>query len=238
MKNSSMFRKGVVDSVPIVISFLFVFSGVGALYKEHGINLLDTMLASAMIFAAPLQVSALKALENHELTAALALTVMVNFRFFMMSIVMSQYFKGVGKAKVLAGMIMLSASTYTVSHSTLKAADISDGKSQFSYYLGVAWPSYLVAILATLLGYMLASYMDYSSVAGIVVMILPIHFTALTAKQSANPLAVASTFLGGFCAPALQEISSEWATIVVALIAGAAMALLQEHRTSVARIMK
>ncbi|QLL11841.1 AzlC family ABC transporter permease [Pseudomonas chlororaphis] len=213
-------RRGIIDSIPVAVSFFFVFASLGALYQEKGIQLLDAALGTALIFAAPLQVTGVDVVSNGQIVAALALTVLVNFRFLFMSMVASQYFVGVAKAKVLFSMLMFSASTYAVTHYHLKSSGVRNGASQFRYYLGVSVPSYLVAITATIFGFLLSSRVDYASIEMFMVMILPLHFTALTAKNSGQGFTVLATLIGGLCAPLLIELDSVWLMVGLPVVVG------------------
>lgn len=210
----------MIDSIPVAVSFFFVFASLGALYQEKGIQLMDTALGTALIFAAPLQVTGVDVVSNGQIVAALALTLLVNFRFLFMSMVASQYFVGVSRVKVLFSMLMFSASTYAVTHYHLKSSGITSGKSQFRYYLGVSVPSYLVAIAATVFGFLLSSRVDYASLEMFIVMILPLHFTALTAKNSGQGFTVLATIVGGLCAPLLVELDSVWLMVGLPVVAG------------------
>lgn len=219
-------RQGMVDALPVVVSFLFVFSSLGALYHEKGVGFLHTLLGSALIFAAPLQVSNVDAIANSHLLAGVMLTLLVNFRFLFMSLIMTQYFYGVPRTQVFLAMLMFSASTFAVTHAHLKSSSLKDGTSQFNYYLGVCVPSYSMAVIATAGGYWLADYVNYSSWDSYITMILPIHFTALVAKNSANGMTVIATLIGGFCAPLLNGVDSLWFTVTLPVIGGIALAFI------------
>lgn len=231
MALNAYFKRGLKDSVPIMISFFFVFSALGALYHERGYHFFDTALGTIAIFAGPLQISLVDILARGQVFTALALTVLINFRFLFMAMVASQYFKGVSKVKVFLSLQMFSASTYAVSHAHFQSEEVNDGESQFRYFLGVAAPSYGVAVLATIIGYLGVSYFNYSSVALFAAMVLPIHFTALTAKNSKKGFTVLATVLGGIGAPILVN-HSEWLMVLVPVACGIALAALETKRQS------
>ncbi|CDG16221.1 AzlC family ABC transporter permease [Xenorhabdus doucetiae] len=48
----------MADSLPVCISFFFIFTSIGALYQSHGVPLTETLVGSLLIYAAPLQVAA------------------------------------------------------------------------------------------------------------------------------------------------------------------------------------
>ncbi|MDC9594064.1 AzlC family ABC transporter permease [Xenorhabdus sp. IM139775] len=133
----------MADSLPVCISFFLIFTSIGALYQSHGVPLMETLMGSLLIYAAPLQVAAVGYLADGAVLSVIILALLINFRFFLMAMVMSQYFQGIPKRNVLLSMLGFSASTYTVTHSHLSAENITDGKSQFHFYLGVAVPCFL-----------------------------------------------------------------------------------------------
>ncbi len=224
---NSLFRKGMLDSLPVCISFFLIFASVGALYQNKGISLIETMAGSVFTFAAPLQVAVVNYLANGVFLSVIILTLIINFRFFLMSMVMSQYFHGISKGKILLSMLAFSASTYTVTHAHLIAEKISDGKSQFNYYLGVSIPSFVIAVLATLLGYVSSNYLNYDSISLFLMMLIPIHFSSLAAKRAGKDLSVFVTLIGGICAPFINEINIQLMDIVIPIIVGMCIAFYE-----------
>ncbi|QLL12576.1 AzlC family ABC transporter permease [Pseudomonas chlororaphis] len=217
-------RQGVVDAMPVAVSFLFVFSSLGALYHEKGVHFISALLGTLLIFAAPLQVSSVDAITNNHIVAGVILTLLINFRFLFMSLVSNQYFLNVSRLKVFIAMLMFSASTFAVTHAHLQSSRLKDGKSQFYYYLGVCVPSYVMAVAATISGYLLSDYVNYTSWETFITMILPIHFTALVAKNVGNRLTVIATLVGGICAPLLNGVDSLWFTVGLPVICGIVLA--------------
>ncbi len=223
----SLFRKGLLDSLPICISFFLIFASVGALYQNKGLSLIETITGSILIFAAPLQVAVVNYLADGVFFSIIILTLIINFRFFLMSMVMSQYFQDIPKSKILLSMLAFSASTYTVTHAHLTSSSIYDGRSQFNYYLGVSIPSFIIAILATLLGYLSSDYLNYDSMSLFLVMLIPIHFSSLAAKRSGKDLSVFATLIGGVCTPLINEINIQLIDIAIPIMVGVAIAFYE-----------
>ncbi|MDC9590806.1 AzlC family ABC transporter permease [Xenorhabdus sp. XENO-10] len=230
------FRKGMVDSLPVCVSFFLMFASIGALYQNHGVPLTETLVGSLLIYAAPLQVAAVGYLADETVFSVIILALLINFRFFLMAMVMSQYFHGIPKRKILPSMLGFSASTYTVTHSHLSAENITDGKSQFNFYLGVAIPCFVITFCATLLGYLSAEHLNYESVSLFLVMLVPIHFASLTAKRSGKDMSVLATVMGGLCAPLLNEVDMKVMDLVIPILCGIGIALwerkIRQDKTS------
>lgn len=218
-------KQGVIDAIPLMVSLFFVFSSVGALYQENGLAFSQAVAGSALIFAAPLQIALLDIIANHQMVTGIALTMLINFRFLLMAMVMAQHFKKASKLKIGVAMMTLTASTYAVTHVYLKT--ITDSQAQMHYYLSVGIPSYLIAILATLCGFMFSRYMHYSTIESLIAMIIPIHFTALTAKNTQQPLIAWATLIGGLCTPFLAELSSNGLKIGTPILVGTLLAFIE-----------
>ncbi|WP_273548493.1 AzlC family ABC transporter permease [Xenorhabdus khoisanae] len=217
----------MVDSLPVCISFFLIFTSIGALYQSHGVPLMETLIGSLLIYAAPLQVAAVGYLADGAALSVIILALLINFRFFLMAMVMTQYFQGIPKRNILLSMLGFSASTYTVAHSYLSAENVSDGKSQFHFYLGVAIPCFVVTFCATLLGYISAEHLNYESLSLFLVMLVPIHFATLTAKRSGKDLSVLATVMGGLCAPLLNEVDMKLMDLAVPVLCGIVIALIE-----------
>jgi len=84
------FNQGVIDSIPIWISFFFIFSSIGAIYSYHGYSLVFAVLNSALIFAAPLQIYFLENSFN-SIFLIIAASLLINFRFMLMSHLVNLY---------------------------------------------------------------------------------------------------------------------------------------------------
>ncbi|WP_139837506.1 AzlC family ABC transporter permease [Xenorhabdus beddingii] len=223
-----LFRKGMVHSLPVCISFFLIFTSIGALYQSHGVPLMETLIGSLLIYAAPLQVAAVGYLADGAILSVIILALLINFRFFLMAMVMSQYFQGIPKRNILLSMLGFSASTYTVTHSHLSAENITEGKSQFHFYLGVAVPCFVITFCATLLGYVSAEYLNYESLSLFLAMLVPIHFASLTAKRSGKDMSVLATVMGGLCAPLLNEMAMKLMDLALPVLCGMVIAFIEQ----------
>nr|WP_272903095.1 AzlC family ABC transporter permease [Xenorhabdus sp. Sc-CR9] len=219
----------MVHSLPVCISFFLIFASIGALYQSHDVPLLETLVGSLLIYAAPLQVAAVGYLADGALFSVIILALLVNFRFFLMAMVMTQYFQGIPKRNILLSMLGFSASTYTVAHSHISAENIADGKSQFHFYLGVSIPCFVITFCATLLGYISAEHLNYESLSLFLVMLLPIHFASLTAKRSGKDMSVLATIMGGACAPLLNEIDIKLMDLAIPILCGVVIAFIERN---------
>ncbi|MDC9581881.1 AzlC family ABC transporter permease [Xenorhabdus sp. PR6a] len=219
----------MADSLPVCISFFFIFTSIGALYQSHSVPLTETLVGSLLIYAAPLQVAAVGYLADGAVLSVIILALLINFRFFLMAMVMSQYFHGIPKRDILLSMLGFSASTYTVTHSHLSAENITDGKSQFHFYLGVAIPCFVITFCATLLGYASAEHLNYQSFSLFLVMLVPIHFASLAAKRAGKDRSVLATMMGGVCTPLLNELDMKFVDLALPILCGIGIAFIERR---------
>jgi len=216
------FVEGCIDSIPVCISFAFLFFAVGNLCATHHYSLAQAASMTALVFAAPLQVFIVQNGETLSLAALVVACVLINFIFLIMSSMLSEKFKKIALAKVLLSIPMLSASTFTLSN--LKG----ESGSPFHYYLGVGAAAIGTALAATVGGTIAAAKSD-AYINDVVAIILPVHFTALTALMWPKLRPVLITVLSFLVAP----IAGHWLgklTVVVMPFVMASLFLLWEKK--------
>jgi predicted branched-subunit amino acid permease len=195
------FLSGCIDSIPICVSFGFVFFSVGSLCATYGFTSTQAAAMTATIFAGPLQVFIVQSGESVTLWGLLIASFLINFRFLIMASALSEKFRDVPLFQLLLSIPMLSASTFTLAN----RKDEEPGSALFGYYLGVGGVGMLVAIIATLAGTVVASRSD-PFVTALVNMILPIHFTVLMAIGWPKLRPIIVTVVSFFLAP----IAGHW----------------------------
>ena len=196
----SPFLQGCTDSLPVCLSFLFLFSSIGALSRAAGFSLLQAAVMTLTVHAAPLQVFVTQHSETLTAVSLVGATLLVNFRFLIMSSALMGEFRAVPLWKMLLSTQLLSVSTFTLS--TTKKGHVA---SLYQYYLGCGASTLAAAFLATLLGIFISAEQN-GLIAGLVGMILPIHFTALTGLTwpKTRPVLVTGS---GF---ALTPVAAHW----------------------------
>lgn len=210
-----VFFTGVRDSGPICTAFSLLFLSIGALSTSRGLSSGQALAMSAFVFAAPLQAALLAPKHGFAFGAVLATSLIVNFRFSIMAAALAAQLPGVPLHRLLATAPILSASSFTVSHSAFQRDTIAQ---RFPYFLGVASAGYCVALVATWIGAVYVSGLHSRLLDGLLVMILPIHFTALTASRWPKLAPIAATFAGFAAAPFLQHAIPQFGEIVAPLV--------------------
>lgn len=220
MINNGVFKQGVKDSIPVCLSFFFIFASLGSICHTNNLTSLNSVFMTVGIFAAPVQGAILYSLQHKlDYIYVAFLAFIINFRFLLNSAVLAPYFKNTKLFHLFIMTLMFSASTFTVSYIKYKS-DESITDHRLEYFYGVAIPSYTVAILATLFGYMFIKTIDNQIITAIFTIVLPLHFSALTAKRYPNIAAIFATLSGFIGMPFVLSFKSSFADIVFAIIMG------------------
>ncbi len=211
-RKRSAFIEGCIDASPVSLTFVFLFFSIGAASSEAGFTALQAMVMTLTVHAAPLQVFLTQHGVSLTVMSILLTTLVVNFRFVIMSSVLAEHFKGVPLWKSLLCAQLLSISTFTLSTGKKDKIDNLHG-----YYLGCGVSTLSVAVIATVAGFWISTEQGpyLKAVIGI---ILPVHFTALAALSwpKLKPLLV--TMAGFALTPVAGRFLQEYQIFVVPFV--------------------
>ncbi|MDI2592088.1 AzlC family ABC transporter permease [Pseudomonas sp. 681] len=209
------FVKGCIDSLPVCLAFMFMFFSIGVLLATAGFSLFQSVIMTLTVHAAPLQVFVGQSDGNIGVWALIMITLVVNFRFMIMSSVLCEQFKSVSLAKMMWSVQLLSVSTFTLAN-----ARKGDTQDNYRYFLGCGLSSLFVAVLATFLGYVIRADLGMMAYA-VIAMILPIHFTALVGMSWPKWRPVIATAIGFVATPIVGAWLGVYHVFIVPLLLGA-----------------
>ncbi|PTU00941.1 branched-chain amino acid ABC transporter permease [Pseudomonas sp. HMWF031] len=212
---SDAFFNGCIDSIPVCLAFMFMFFSIGVLLASAGFSLTQSIVMTLAVHAAPLQVFIGQSDGNIGVWTLIMITLVVNFRFLIMSSVLCEQFKSVSLAKMIWSVQLLSVSTFTLANSKK-----DNPHDSYRYYLGCGLSSLSVAVFATLLGYVIRADLGVMAYA-LIAMILPIHFTALVGMSWPKWKPVAATAIGFAATPVVGAWLGMYHVFVVPLLLGA-----------------
>lgn len=219
MIKNPLFKAGMIDSLPICLSFSFIFTSIGAICHTNNISEINTILMPLTIFAAPLQIVIIYSLQHDLNFLYIAfISFVINVRFLLNSAVISPYFKKVKLQKTLIAMFFLNASVFTVSYTKYKTEDLKN--NHLNYYFGVAIPCYIVAFIATIFGYFIVKDFQNHNIGLIFTIVLPLHFAALTAKRYPDLFAIIATLSGFIGMPFILSLKSHFVDVIYAICIG------------------
>ena len=216
------FRAGMIDSIGVGISFVFLFVSTGALCVASHLSFWQSILMTALIFAAPLQIIILQHIgaASPELWLVFVLSLLVNFRFFLMTAAFFPYFKHQRTSHLLMGLFGLSASSFAISFPEFKN---NPRVNHFQYYLGSMLVCYVTGVISTGIGFELAHSIQSPYLMAILAMILPINFTLLTAKYWPKFKPIIITLLGFVLFPIVHSLAPQLALLILPLVLAAVL---------------
>ncbi|MBV6824196.1 AzlC family ABC transporter permease [Pseudomonas sp. PD9R] len=209
------FVKGCIDSIPVCLAFMFMFFSIGVLLASAGFSLIQSIVMTLAVHAAPLQVFIGQSDGGIGVGALIMITLLVNFRFMIMSSVLCEQFKSISLTKMMWSVQLLSVSTFTLANSTKTSA-----LDSYRYYLGCGITSLSVAVFATIMGYLIRADLGVMAYA-VIAMILPIHFTALVGMSWPKWRPVVATAIGFIATPIVGSWLGVYHVFVVPLFLGA-----------------
>lgn len=222
----SDFVQGCIDSAPVCIAFVFMFFSIGVLLASAGFSLVESVMLTVLVHAAPLQVFIGQSGGSAGLWALVAITLLVNFRFMIMSSVLCEQFKSVSLLKMILSVELLSVSTFT-----LASARKDKALDSYRYYLGCGISSLSVAVIFTGVGYVMRTDLN-PMIMSVIGMILPIHFTALAAMSWPKWRPVLATIAGFIATPLAGAGLGAYQVFVVPLLLGALFLVVDKLKSN------
>lgn len=218
----SSFTEGCLDSTPVCLTFMFLFFSIGAACHRAGFTGLQALVMTFTVHAAPLQVFVAQHGASLTVMSILFTTLLVNFRFLIMSSVLTEHFKGVPLWKSLLSAQLLSISTFTLSNTKKGLID-----NVYNYYLGCGVSTLCVAIFATGVGYWVSGEQN-ALLQSLIGVILPIHFTVLASLSWPKLKPLLATVAGFVLTPLAGHYLHDYQIFVVPFLLGGAFLLWDE----------
>lgn len=209
------FREGARAAIPVCFGFFGITMALGIAAHAAGLSLGETVLMSAVVFAAPAQFPAIDLLPlTGQAVQILLSTFVINLRFAIMSFTLAPHFGRVRKAALMPAAHLISVSTFAVSFLGFQKKSVQD---KFLYFLGVAIPSYTCYVLGTAVGYLFGVRIPGGFEEGIQ-FVFPAYLSALLAaelKERQTILLVGVAFL---TTPVVERLVPGWGLILNAVI--------------------
>jgi 4-azaleucine resistance transporter AzlC len=143
-------KKGIVDSLLTLPSFLFVGIIFGIYGMKQGLGLAKTVFMSIVMFHGAAQFVALNLMaENAETVAILIAVLFINIRFLICSTGLALHLKDLSLGKTLLISSMVTTPTFAIAVNRF----LKEG-GNWHYLLGLHLISYLTWVAATLIGAM------------------------------------------------------------------------------------
>ena len=234
MINSKIFLKGLfsiksLDSPGIALGASFI--AIGALLKNIGFTLEESIFSSFLIYALP---GSLVLAESTIIGASLLnifLAVwLVNARLFPLTVSLMPLIisKKQPKWKYYLSCHFVAVSSWLILKSNYKKIE---KENRIDFWIGIGTATWLIGIIATLVGYISADYLNKDMMIGLAI-VNPIYFMcAMLGVMKSKSISFAIIF-GAIFGPLFYLISPEWCILLGGFTAGTFAFLIGEENVS------
>lgn len=211
-------KRGIKAGAGVAPTFVAIFIGVGIAAEVADLPPLATLLSSAAVFAAPAQFAMFDmAMQGHALLQIISVGVLVNLRFFVMSLTLTNFFATVPRTRLACWAQFVSASSYLVTFFQSRRDEPVD---LFDFYRGVVLMTFTAAVVGTAIGVVIGAGLPALLAFG-ATLFLPIYFSLLLVGETKGRHEVAAVIIGLLFTPPLELIVPGWGLFVAAIGAGA-----------------
>ena len=234
MINSKIFLKGLfsiksLDSPGIALGASFI--AIGALLKNIGFTLEESIFSSFLIYALP---GSLVLAESTIIGASLLnifLAVwLVNARLYPMTVSLMPLIisKKQPKWKYYLSCHFVAVSSWLILKSNYQKIE---KENRVDFWIGIGTATWLIGIFATLVGYISADYLNKDMMIGLAI-VNPIYFMcAMLGVMKSKSISIAIIF-GAIFGPLFYLISTEWCILFGGFTAGTIAFLIGEKYVS------
>ena len=222
MINSKIFFKGLFsikrfDSPGIALAASFI--AIGALLKNIGFTINESIFSSSLIYALP---GSLVLAESMIIGASLInifLAVwLVNARLYPMTVSLMPLViaKKQPKWKYYLSCHFVAVSSWLIMKENYKKINKS---YRVDFWIGIGTATWLIAIFSTILGYYSADFLNREMMIGLAI-INPIYFTCTMIGVMKSIQLNVSIILGAILGPLFYFISPDWCVLIGGFLAG------------------
>ena len=234
MVSSGYFLKGFssvrsIDSPAIALACSFV--AIGALLKNIGFNLKESFFSTFFTYALPGQlVMAESFLIGASLFNIFIGVWLVNARLFPMAVSMFPLLKSrkQPKWKYYLSCHFIAVSAWLIMKSNYKTIDKKD---RVDYWIGIGTATWSVSIIATILGFYSADYLNKDILMGLAIL-NPIYFICMMVGAMKTMQVILSVILGALLGPVFYFFSPEWSILLGGLVAGSIAFIIGEKNVN------
>ena len=228
MINPKVFVKGLKSNLGVrspTISLGACFIALGALLKDAGFNLQQSVASSFFTYALPGQlVMAESLLIGTSLLNIFIAVWLVNFRLYPMTVSLFPLLKHKSqpKWKYYLSSHFLAVSSWLVAKDGYKKID---KKYRIDFWIGIGLGTWTTAVLMTAVGYLLADHLSKDMMIGLAI-VNPVYFFCMMIGVMKN-ISISIAVIGGtILGPIIFLYSNEWAILYAGLFAGTIAFLL------------
>ena len=205
------------DSPAIALGASFV--AVGALLKDIGFNLEQSIFSTFLTYALP---GSLVMAESFIVGASLInifLAVwLVNARLYPMTVSLMPLLqhKSQPRWKYYLSCHFIAVSAWLIMKSNYKSID---KKYRIDFWMGIGTGTWLTAIVSTIIGFLVSDHLDKNMMIGLAI-VNPVYFSCMMLGAMKSLQINLSIILGSILGPVFFFISPEWSILYGGVLAG------------------
>ncbi len=217
------------DSPAIALACCFV--AIGALLKNIGFNIQESIFSTMIIYALPGSlVMAESILIGASLLSIFIAVWFVNARLYPMAVSLFPLMMDDSqpKWKYYLSCHFIAVSAWLIMKSNY---EVIEKKDRVDFWIGIGTATWSVSILATIIGFYLADYLNKDMLMGLAIL-NPIYFTCMMVGAMKTLQITLSVSLGAILGPIFYFFSPEWSILLGGLVAGSIAYLIGEESVS------
>ena len=222
MINSKYFFKGFnsikkMDSPAIARGCCFV--AIGALLKNLGFNIQESIFSTLLIYALPGSlVMAESLLVGASLLNIFLAVWLVNARLYSMTVSLMPLLmhKSQPRWKYYLSCHFIAVSAWLIMKSRYQSVE---KKHRIDFWIGIGTATWSVAILGTLIGFLSADFLNKDMMIGLAI-VNPVYFMCMMVGAMKTIQVSLSVILGAILGPLFFFISPEWSILYGGFSAG------------------
>ena len=231
MINSKYFFQGLrslksFDSPAIALGASFI--AIGALLKNIGFNIQQSILSTVLTYALPGQ---LVMAESFFIGASLVnifLAVwLVNARLYPMTVSLMPLLREASQPrwKYYLSCHFLAVSSWLIMKDRIQTVD---QKNRIDFWIGIGVGTWSTAIIATIIGYLLSDYLSKDMVIGLAI-VNPVYFACMMVGAMKSKSISTAVILGAISGPVLFLLYPEWSILIGGTLAGTIAFIVGEN---------
>ena len=205
------------DSPAIALGCCFI--AIGALLKNIGFNIQESIFSTMLIYALPGSlVMAESILIGASLFSIFIAVWFVNARLYPMAVSLFPLMmhKNQPKWKYYLSCHFIAVSAWLIMKSNYETIEKRD---RVDFWIGIGSATWSVAVLATILGFYLSDYLNKDMLMGLAIL-NPIYFLCMMVGAMKTIQIGASVILGLLLGPIFYFLSPEWSILLGGLVGG------------------
>mgnify|MGYP001292168650 FL=1 len=217
------------DSPAIALGCCFI--AIGALLKNIGFNIQESIFSTMLIYALPGSlVMAESILVGASLLSIFIAVWFVNARLYPMAVSLFPLMmdESQPKWKYYISCHFIAVSAWLIMKSNYETIEKKD---RVDFWIGIGSATWSVAVIATILGFYLSDYLNKDMLMGLAIL-NPIYFTCMMVGAMKTVQVTLAVILGAVLGPVFYFFSPEWSILLGGLVAGSVAFLIGEKNVN------